>query len=61
MAGGYGGVLHTLLGVSLSAVITNGMVVVGIAPYWQQIVYGVIIIVAIATTENRQNKDLIVK
>jgi len=61
LAGGKGGVLLTLLGATLSVVITNGMVVAGVDVYWQQIVYGVIIIVSLATSVDRSKTNLIVK
>lgn len=47
MLGGEGGVLGTLLGVLLIGVIQNGMNLLGILPYWQIIVKGAIIILAV--------------
>lgn len=61
LSGGRGGVFHTVIGAALLIVITNGMIVIGVGVFWQQIVYGVIIIAALCTTSDRTNKNLIVK
>ncbi|MDR0362974.1 MAG: ABC transporter permease [Planctomycetota bacterium] len=47
MLGGEGSVLGTLLGVLLIGVIQNGMNLMGVQPYWQTIVKGGIIILAV--------------
>ncbi len=47
MLGGEGGVLGTLLGILLIGVIQNGMNLMGVQPYWQTIVKGAIIILAV--------------
>lgn len=61
LGGGKGGVLLTLFGTMLSVVINNGMVVIGIDVYWQQIVYGAIIIFSLAMSVDRRKTDLVVK
>lgn len=50
LAGGTGGVLNSLVGVLIVAVLANGMVMLGIPPYVQQAVQGVMIIVSVAIT-----------
>ncbi len=47
-AGGVGTVSGVLTGVLIFQVLDNGLVVLGVSPYWQQIVKGVIIIAAVA-------------
>jgi len=47
-AGGIGRVSGIITGVLIFEVLSNGLVILGISPYWQQIIKGVIIIVAIA-------------
>ncbi len=54
LTGGSGGVLNTLVGVLIIAVIGNGMVLLGISPALQQGVQGIIIIVAVALSMDRQ-------
>jgi len=48
--GGRGGVLQSAVGVFTLAVVTNGMIFVGISPYAQQAVYGVLILMAALVT-----------
>jgi len=48
LAGGKGGVLNTVVGVTLLTVITDGMVLIGVSPAIQQSVQGVIVLVAVA-------------
>lgn len=47
-AGGIGTVSGILTGVLIFEVLSNGLVILGVSPYWQQIIKGVIIIAAIA-------------
>jgi methyl-galactoside transport system permease protein len=46
-AGGVGTVWGMLIGVLIFQVLDNGLVVLGVSPYWQQIVKGIIIVVAV--------------
>lgn len=48
LTGGRGGVLHSTVGVLLIVVLTNGLVQVGVSPYWQGGVQGLIVVVAVA-------------
>jgi len=47
MSGGRGKVLGTVVGVLLLTVLTNGMTLVGMNTYWQQVLKGVIIVVSV--------------
>ena len=47
-AGGVGTVAGMLTGVLIFQVLDNGLVILGVSPYWQQIVKGTIIIAAVA-------------
>lgn len=47
MSGGRGKVLGTIVGVLLLTVLTNGMTLVGMNTYWQQVLKGVIIVVSV--------------
>jgi ribose transport system permease protein len=54
LTGGTGGMLNTLVGVLIIAVIGNGMILLGISPNLQQAVQGMIIIIAVACSMDRQ-------
>lgn len=53
LAGGNGSPVGTLLGVLIVVVVSNGMVLMGVAPYVQQGVQGVLIITAVAIALDR--------
>jgi ribose transport system permease protein len=59
LSGGSGGVLNTLVGVLIIAVIGNGMVLLGISPDLQQAVQGMIIIIAVAASIDRQRMKFV--
>jgi simple sugar transport system permease protein len=48
--GGVGSVLGTILGVTLLAMIQNGLVLVGVSSYWLQFITGLVILVSMSTT-----------
>jgi ribose transport system permease protein len=47
MTGGEGGMLGTLLGAIIVAVINNGLVLLNVATYYQWVVLGAIIVIAV--------------
>lgn len=53
LTGGEGGVLNTLVGVLIVTVLANGMILLGISPYIQQSVQGLMIIAAVALSLDR--------
>lgn len=61
MTGGKGSVLMTLSGVMMVTVIENGMTIIGVDAFWSQIVFGALILVAMALTSGRGIKTAIVK
>ena len=61
LSGGKGKVIGALLGAAIVTVIKNGMVVIGVDAYLQDVVFGIIIILSILLTTDRRNKDMIVK
>jgi len=54
--GGAGSIPGTLLGALFMTVLTNGMSLMRVSPYWQQLVIGVIIIAAVALDQYRRRK-----
>lgn len=47
MSGGKGTIIGTIVGVILLTVLTNGMTLIGMNTYWQQVLKGVIIVVSV--------------
>ncbi|WP_338089513.1 ABC transporter permease [Nocardioides lijunqiniae] len=59
LTGGRGGVLHSTVGVLLVTVVINGLVQIGVSPYWQGGVQGLIVVVAVAAAvlpQRRRNQ-----
>jgi ribose/xylose/arabinose/galactoside ABC-type transport system permease subunit len=54
--GGEGSVLGTVLGTLLLALIQDGLILLGISAYWQQVFSGVIIVAAVALNIWRQGR-----
>jgi len=48
LSGGRGGVGGTIIGALLIGVMTNGLVIMHVSSYWQQVVIGLIIVAAVA-------------
>ncbi|MGF1623472.1 MAG: ABC transporter permease [Alphaproteobacteria bacterium] len=53
LMGGSGGVLNTLVGALIVVTLANGMVLMGVSPYVQQIVQGLLIVTAVALSVDR--------
>lgn len=53
LSGGAGGVHRTILGVLVIAVLKNGLNVIGVHHYWQTIITGLIVIIAVTLTLDR--------
>jgi ribose transport system permease protein len=45
--GGRGSILRSVLGLLFLSIVTNGMIIFGVAPYYQQVLLGVILIIAV--------------
>jgi ribose transport system permease protein len=61
LVGGKGSILSTILGVFTVAIIKNGMNIVGVDVFWQKIVFGAIILIAIAINTDRSSRSFVVK
>ena len=54
LSGGQGKVLGTVIGALLMAVIANGLNIIEVDPYWQSIVIGAIIVIAVMFSNLRK-------
>ena len=61
LAGGKGSELGTILGVFTVALIENGMNFIGVDAYWQNVVFGIFVLAAIALTVDRRTRGQIIK
>jgi ribose transport system permease protein len=52
--GGYGSILGSVIGVFIPATLQNGFVIVGIQPFWQQVVVGAVLISAVYVDQRRR-------
>jgi ribose transport system permease protein len=59
LSGGQGSVLQTLVGVLIVVVLSNGMVLMGVSPYVQQAVQGLMIIAAVALSIDRMRMRIV--
>jgi ribose transport system permease protein len=56
LRGGEGSVLGTLIGAFIMGLLANGSDLLGVNPYWQQVVIGAVIIAAVALDEWRKRR-----
>lgn len=61
LSGGRGSVLGTIIGVFTVALINNGLNFIGVSPYWQNVVFGVFILGAIAVSVDRSVRGMDIK
>jgi ribose transport system permease protein len=59
LAGGNGSPMNTLIGTLIVVVLANGMVLLGVPPYVQQGIQGVLIIVAVTLALNRSRRRIV--
>lgn len=57
MKGGVGNVFGVVIGVLIMGALQNGLNIVGVSPYWQQICKGLIIIVAVVADTLKKGSD----
>lgn len=56
LTGGAGTVIGTLIGAFIMGLLSNGSDLLGVNPYWQQVIIGAIIILAVALDEARKRR-----
>ena len=59
LSGGVGSVLNSVIGVFIVVVLANGLVLMGVEPYVQQGVQGLLIIAAVALALDRSRLDVV--
>lgn len=59
LTGGVGGPHRTILGVLVIGVLDNGMNLIGVGSFWQEIVLGVVVILAVAMSIDREKIDIV--
>jgi ribose transport system permease protein len=52
--GGYGSILGSVIGVFIPATLQNGFVIIGVQPFWQQVVVGAVLIAAVYVDQRRR-------
>ena len=52
--GGYGSIFGTIVGLFIPATLQDGFVIIGIQPFWQQVVVGAILIAAVYIDQQRR-------
>jgi ribose transport system permease protein len=56
--GGYGSILGSVIGVFIPATLQNGFVIIGVQPFWQQVVVGAVLIAAVYVDQQRRSAAL---
>ncbi len=54
--GGRGGIAGTIAGVLIPVVLSNGFVILGVQPYWQQFAIGLVLVIAVYTDSLRRRR-----
>ncbi|MBA7544803.1 Ribose import permease protein RbsC [subsurface metagenome] len=49
LAGGEGTIIGTLFGALIMGILRNGLILIGVSPFWQTLMIGLIIIGAVTT------------
>ncbi len=57
LAGGRGSILGTVLGCLIIGVLNNGLFLLNVSPFWQQVVKGAVILVAVAADKAGSRRD----
>jgi ribose transport system permease protein len=57
LSGGRGSILGTVLGCLIIGVLNNGLVLLEVSPFWQQVIKGAVILVAVAVDRASRRQD----
>jgi ribose transport system permease protein len=56
--GGYGSIFGSIVGLFIPATLLDGFVIIGIQPFWQQVVVGAVLIAAVYVDQQRRTSAL---
>ena len=56
LSGGIGSVTGTVIGATIIGVLNNGLVLLNVSPFWQQVVKGLVILVAVIIDQKSKKK-----
>jgi ribose transport system permease protein len=56
--GGYGSIFGSVIGLFIPATLQNGFVIIGVQPFWQQVVVGAVLIAAVYVDQRRRTAAL---
>jgi ribose transport system permease protein len=56
--GGYGSIFGSIIGLFIPATLQDGFVIIGIQPFWQQVVVGAVLIAAVYVDQRRRASAL---
>ncbi|MDQ4490808.1 ABC transporter permease [Sinomonas sp. ASV486] len=59
LSGGLGGPIRTITGVLIIAILGNGMVIAAVNPFLQNVIQGLVVIIAVAVTIDRRKMALV--
>ena len=54
LSGGKGGILGTLVGAIFIATLINGLVILNVSSFWQQVIMGLVVLVAVGIDQYRK-------
>ena len=57
LSGGRGSILGTVIGCLIIGVLNSGLVLLNVSPFWQQVVKGAVILVAVAIDRRRESNE----
>lgn len=57
LSGGRGTILGTVIGCLIIGVLNSGLVLLNVSPFWQQVLKGVVILIAVAIDRARETND----
>ena len=55
--GGEGNILNTIIGALMMGMIRNGLNLIGVNSYWQQVIIGMVLVIAVANQMRRQRRS----